>query len=44
MNRIENENHFIGTFEVNKVSCLCLDDKIYILNNGYDELALAYQK
>ena len=42
MNRIEGKNHRIGTFEMNKISLSCLDDKIYILNNGYDGLALGY--
>ena len=42
-NRVQSKNHRIGTYEVNKVSLSCFDNKIYILNNGYDELALAYQ-
>ena len=40
MNRIQSENHKIGTYEINKVSFLCFDDKIDILSNGYDKLAL----
>ena len=42
MNRIQSKNHKIGTYEVNKISLPCFDDKIYILNNGYDGLALSY--
>ena len=41
MNRIQS-NHRIGTYEINKISLSCFDDKIYIQNNGYDRLALGY--
>ena len=37
-----NEDHKIGTYEINKISLPCFDDKIYIQNNGYDGLALGY--
>ena len=40
VNRIQSENHKIGTYKINKVSSPCFDDKIYILNNRYDGLAL----
>ena len=39
MNRIQSKNHKIGTNEI-KISLSCFDDKIYILNNGYDGLRL----
>ena len=42
MNWIQSENHKIGTYEINKISLSCFDDKIYILNNGCDGLALGY--
>ena len=42
MNRIQSDNHKIGTYVVNKVSLSCFDDKIDILNNGYDGLAVGY--
>ena len=42
MNRIQSENHKIGTYENNEISLSCFDDKIYILNNRYDGLALGY--
>ena len=42
MNRIESKDYRIGTYEINKISLSCFDDKIYIQNNGYDELALGY--
>ena len=43
MNRIQSKDHRIGTYEINKISLSCFDDKVYIQNNGYDELALGYQ-
>ena len=42
MNRIQSKDHRIGTYEIIKISSLCFDDKIHILNNGYDGLALDY--
>ena len=42
MNRIQSKDHKIGTYEINKMSLPCIDDKIYIQNNGYDRLALGY--
>ena len=43
MNRIQSKDHKIGTYEIKKIYLTCLDDKIYILNNGFDGLALGYQ-
>ena len=43
MNRIQIKDHRIGTYEIDKISLSCFDDKIYIQNNGYDGLALGYQ-
>ena len=43
MNRIQSKDHRIGTYEINKTSLSCFDDKIYIQNNAYDGLALGYQ-
>ena len=43
MNRIKSKDHRIGTYEINKIYLSCFDDKIHILNNGYDGLALGYQ-
>ena len=42
MNRIQNKNHKIGTYEINKISSSCFDDKIYIQNNRCDGLAVGY--
>ena len=35
MSRIQNKNHKIGTYEINKISTVWYNDKIYTLNNGY---------
>ena len=43
MNRIQNRNHRIATYEIKKISLSCFDEKIYIQNNWYDGLALVYQ-
>ena len=42
----DNSENKIGTHEINKLdeSSSCFDDKTYIRNNGYDGLALRYQK
>ena len=42
MNRIQSKDHEIGTYEINKISLSCFDDKIYIQNNGYNGLAHGY--
>ena len=42
MNRIQSKDHKIGTYEINKISLFCFDDKIYIQNNGYNGLARGY--
>ena len=30
INRIQGENHHLGTYQINKISLLCFDDKMYI--------------
>ena len=40
MNRIQSENHKTETCEINQISLPCIDDKIHILDNGVDALAL----
>ena len=42
MNKIQSKNHRIETYEINKVSLSCFDEKIYTINNGYHELVLGY--
>ena len=43
MNRIPSKNHRTEPYKISKISLSCFDDKVYILNNGYDGLALDYQ-
>ena len=34
MNSIQSKDHRIRTYEINKISLPCFDDKIYAKNNG----------
>ena len=42
MNKIQSSNQKMGTYHISKISLSCIYDKIYILNNGHDRLALDY--
>ena len=42
MNRVQSKSYSIGTYEINKISLSCFDDKIFIQDNGYDGLAVGY--
>ena len=42
MNRIQNKDHRIQTYEISKIALSCFDHKICIQNNGWDGLALGY--
>ena len=42
MNRIQSKDHRIGTYDINKISFSCFDDKIHIQSNGCDGLAIDY--
>ena len=39
MRRIQANKHKLGTYEINKISLLCFDDKRSILNDGIHTLA-----
>ena len=39
MRRIQAKNHRIGTYEIDKVSLSCYDDKRFVLNDGIHTLA-----
>ena len=41
MIRIQSINQRTGTYEINKISLSCFDDKIYIQNNECDGLVLS---
>ena len=43
MNRIQSTDHGAETYEINKISLSCFDEKLYIQNNVYDGLILGYQ-
>ena len=40
MNRIQSENYKIRTCKIGKIFLSYLDDKIHILDNGFDALTL----
>lgn len=42
MNIIDSKNYRIGIYEINKIFLFYFDDKIHILNNGYDGLVPGY--
>ena len=37
------KNHNLGTYETNKISLSCFDDKQYILKNGINTLAYGHK-
>ena len=39
MKRIQSNLHSVGTYDVNKISLSCFDDKRYILDDGINTLA-----
>ena len=44
MKTIRSNNHQLGSYEINKVSLSCLDDKRYIHNNGVTSYAYGHHK
>ena len=40
INRIQNKNHKIGSYEIYKTFLTCFVDKINILDHGFDALTL----
>ena len=38
-NGIQSKCHRTGTYEINKISLPCFDDKTYIQSNGYDVIS-----
>ena len=42
--RIHSKKHKIGTYEINKMSLSCLDDKRFVLNNGIQTLAYFHKE
>ena len=44
MKTIRSRNHQLGSYEINKVSLSCLDDKRYILPDGISSYAYGHYK
>ena len=44
MNTIKSVNYNISSYEINKISLSCYDDKRYLLNNGIDSLSYGHYK
>ena len=42
MKTIRSQNHQLGSYEINKVSLSCFDDKRYILENGINSYAYGH--
>ena len=40
---IKSKNHNLGTYETNKISLSCFDDKRYILKDGVNTLAYGHK-
>ena len=39
MKRIQSKKHKLGTYEIDKISSSCFDDKRYVLHDGISTLA-----
>ena len=39
MKRIQGKKHKMGTYQINKISLSCFDDKRFVLSNGIHTLA-----
>ena len=44
MKTIRSDKHHINSYEINKVSLSCFDDKRYLLNDGINSLAYGHYK
>ena len=43
MKRIQSKKHKLGTYEINKISLSCFDDKRYVLDDGICTLACFHE-
>ena len=43
MKRIQSDLHEIGTYDINKISLSCFDDKRYVLDDGINTLAYGHK-
>ena len=39
MKRIQDKKHKVRTYEINKISLICFDDKRFVLDDGFYTLA-----
>ena len=44
MKRIQSNSYSVGTYDLNKISLSCFDDKRYILDNGINTLAYGHKE
>ena len=43
MKKIQRKKHKLGTYEINKISLSCFDDKRFILDDGINTFAYIYK-
>ena len=43
MKRIQSKKHKLGTYEIDKISLSCFDDKTYVLDDGIYTLSYFYK-
>ena len=43
MRRIQGKKHKLGTYEINKISLSCFDDKKFVLDDEIDTLAYVHK-
>ena len=43
MKRIQRKKHKLGTYEIDKITLPCFDDKRYVLDDGIRTLAYFYK-
>ena len=43
MKRIQSDLHSIGTYDINKISLSCFDDKRFVLDDGINTLAYGHK-
>ena len=44
MRRIQSKKHKIGTYEINKISLSCFDNKRFVLDDGIHTLAYVHKE
>ena len=44
MERIQGKKHKMGTYEINKISLSCFEDKIFVLDDGIHTLAYFHKR